>query len=119
MMRKGSHDESYGLGFATGLSLGLIIGMSVGCWGPMPDPAEPVTRPGTCEEMCTNIERLQCPGWDGSPGEDDEMGTADDVPCVPTCESIKERDPEFGAYLGCQADAPDCDAADACLEVDR
>ena len=91
----------------------------VGCAGSILEPAEPVSSEGTCEEACTNLRKLQCPGWDGSPGADDTMGTADDVPCTPTCEEIKAQDPEFGAYLGCQADASNCDAADACFETAR
>jgi len=101
------------------LAINTITATLVACHPQPPPVVDPVGRPGTCDEACTNLERLQCPGWDGSPGPDDAMGTADDVPCTPTCEEIGEIDPSFLAYQGCIADASDCDSADRCMENAR
>lgn len=84
---------------------------------PPPEPAPtPDPDSGPCEQVCANMKRLECLGWDGSPGPDGKMGTEDDVACTPTCVDYIVADPTAVGYETCQANATTCDAMDACYD---
>ncbi len=103
----------------TGLSSFMIVMMLSGasCDPPPPEPAPtPDPDSGPCAQACANMERLKCAGWEGSPGPDGKMDTADDVPCTPSCVAYITIDPTADGYQGCQANAPTCEAFDACYE---
>lgn len=85
-----------------------------------PDP-EPVVDPSVgpvspCAQVCANMERLKCLGWDGSPGPDGKMGTDDDMACTPACQEYIRQDPTADGYQHCQAAAQTCEAMDACYD---
>jgi hypothetical protein len=98
---------------------------------PIPqDPSdEPVTPTGPhcssvipecCAAACANLERLSCPGREGSPGPDDVFGTPDDVSCTRTCAGVSaEADLGVDLNLDCVAVAETCAAAEACQDVDQ
>ena len=59
----------------------MIAVVLLGC-GPVPvrpDPVDPGDDVGdSCTIACAVMQQLGCPGWRGSPGEDEEYGTEDD-----------------------------------------
>ena len=71
--------------------------------------------PADCVAACNNMEDLDCDGWQGSPGEDEEFGTEDDVPCDEVCKMIAEES-SGEMFPGCVAAADSCEAVDACSE---
>jgi hypothetical protein len=94
--------------------LGLFL--LSGCLPVVPPKPAPSDAPGECAPMCANLERMGCAAGEGSPGPDEQMGTADDVGCTPTCESLLLSDPTVDLHLGCQAGAGSCEEADRCFE---
>lgn len=92
------------------------------CEPPEPEPIQPdpehVVDPlaSPCAQVCANMDRLKCLGWDGSPGPDGKMGTDDDMACTPACQEYIRQDPTADGYQGCQAAAATCDAMDACYD---
>lgn len=106
-------------GFLWGYLVGWTLAFMVAACLPKPAPApppQPTEDPSTCAGACQNLALLRCPGWDGSPGPDDQMGTADDVPCVQACGDILLSEPTVELYLTCQAGAASCEAAYRCFE---
>ena len=92
--------------------------MGASCELPEPEPAPPVDPSASpCAQVCVNMERLKCLGWEGSPGPDGKMGTADDMGCTLACLEYIRQDPTAGGYAGCQATAPTCDAMDSCYDL--
>lgn len=84
---------------------------------PIPGPPRPIDPAQSCVEACTRMAELQCNGWRGSPGEDEEWLTGDDVPCWKVCEHVEIE--AFGApgislHPDCVAAAASCEAANAC-----
>jgi hypothetical protein len=81
-----------------------------------PDPYEPAPAPtaSACERFCALIDRLDCPGQNGSPGQDEQRGTADDVPCTRVCEDVLSKG-TYQADSGCLSTASNCEAAETCL----
>lgn len=71
--------------------------------------------PEDCAPACATMERLQCPGFRGSPGPDEEFGTSDDVACARACVELVNADPTFTLAQRCIAQATSCEAADRCL----
>lgn len=71
-----------------------------------------------CQDACDNLQRLQCPGWQGSPGPDEIFGTADDMSCVAVCEDIV-ADPAMTLFQLCTAAANSCDEVEACFDPER
>lgn len=67
-----------------------------------------------CAPACENLQRLRCPGADGSPGADREFGTTDDRTCKTVCEEIMEEG-EKTLYPKCVAAARTCQDVDACF----
>jgi len=76
---------------------------------PPPNPYE-----DGCARLCANAARLECHGWQGSPGPDDEIGTVDDVSCPQTCRDIEGSDITTLA-TDCGSQATSCAGIDACL----
>jgi hypothetical protein len=95
--------------------------MVIACsWTNNPNPGPPADpEAGTaedCADACDNLERLHCPGWEGSPGTDEEYGTADDVPCTQVCEDLMNADPTLTLYPKCASTADTCEAIEKCFE---
>jgi len=67
-----------------------------------------------CAAACANLERLRCPGADGSPGIDEEYGTPDDVPCEAVCVDVEAGG--VSMHTACTAAAESCSAADGCFD---
>ena len=82
---------------------------------PGPDPLEP---PGPVQEACASfcdlLDRGHCPGASGSPGQDEQRGTVDDVPCVQVCHSLQSKD-TYRADTDCLSNATSCQAAEVCM----
>lgn len=81
---------------------------------PIPTPVEN-GGPEDCAPACAAMARMECPGHEGSPGRDDEYGTADDVSCADACVELVNADPTFTLAQRCIAQATSCKAADRCL----
>lgn len=93
---------------AFALTLGWVV-MGCGPLAPVPDDL-----PGQCAAACENMRRLDVPGWEGSPGEDEQLGTGDDVACWRVC-----VDTEAGGYpfnARCLSVAITREGAEACYE---
>lgn len=85
---------------------------------PTPGPVEPADG-GTaddCAAACANLARLYCPGWRGSPGPDEIIGTPDDVPCEQACRDIVTADPTVTLFQRCTAQAKSCAEVEACFD---
>lgn len=80
---------------------------------PVPDEAGDASD---CEAACATLARLQCPGWRGSPGPDEIVGTADDVPCARACRAIVSSDRTVTLQQRCTATATTCEAVDRCFD---
>ena len=100
---------------------GLILWMAASCQRPLsvndPAPSCDGTVAECCQRACANVQRLGCPGAEGSPGEDDIPNTDDDVPCWVTCqEQARQVDLGVDLNLGCVGNAKSCEAVEACAE---
>lgn len=97
----------------------LVLALCACGGGPGPKPGPPVPdtagTPEECAYACDNLARLQCPGHEGSPGEDGTFGTADDVSCTQACIDIVTADSTVTLHQRCVAEASSCDGADQCL----
>jgi hypothetical protein len=91
----------------------LVLFLLMGCGGVRPNPI-PDSDPDDCLAACQNLERLKCPGYEGSPGPDEQYGTADDESCELICKSIV-KEPGFSVFPSCTAKAQSCDEVDACF----
>lgn len=89
--------------FAKVILLTVIIALACSGVGPR----------DTCEGACSNLERLRCGGWDGSPGIDDIWGTEDDIGCVEICDDLNQ-DPFFEMKMECTTKALTCNQVDDC-----
>lgn len=69
--------------------------------------------PDDCPAACDNLDRLECDGADGSPGPDEEFGTADDRPCEAVCRGVMGEGVTM--HPACVADAESCDAVEECF----
>lgn len=87
-----------------------------------PSPGPPVNpEAGTvedCGDACNRLEELQCPGWEGSPGTDEEFGTPDDVDCMTVCEDLMENNETLTLYPKCTSEAESCEEVEQCFEGD-
>ena len=92
------------------LCLLVLNAVRCGAIDPQPGPPLPPSSDvlGVCRASCDNLIRLSCDGADGSPGVDETMGTADDVPCWKVCYDLAQDDPCL-LYTS--------DAADECVKV--
>ena len=99
----------------------LIAIFILGCTiNPIPVTPDPIDdKPEACEAACQNLASMKCPGWKGSPGEDEIFGTADDVSCTKTCTEIVNSDPTVTLHQECVAKAGSCLSADQCFEVEE
>lgn len=107
-----------------GFAIWMFVAMVWSGCGPVfpvldpPGPPEPEDA-GTiddCGPACKNLERLQCPGWRGSPGADEIWGTADDYSCETACRNIMYQDPTATLYPICTAQAESCEAVEWCFQ---
>ena len=95
--------------------LALVVALA-GCWlhpGPV-TPPRPPSAVETCEAFCEVLTHLGCPGHEGSPGEDEVLGNADDVACPRVCRDTLAS----GIYTsdrGCLDTAHTCEAAEVCV----
>lgn len=69
---------------------------------------------GDCAAACANLELLGCDGAEGSPGVDEEFGTADDVSCEAVCVDVEANG--VSMHTGCVAAAGSCEAVDECFD---
>lgn len=86
---------------------------------PVPEPndqndASELDAEEACSLLCINLERFDCPGKDGSPGPDEQYGTADDVPCAEQCVKTVSIVPWMLDKARCGAKAKGCDELEAC-----
>ena len=72
------------------------------------------STPDDCRAACANLARLQCPGWEGSPGADETFGTEDDKSCEEVCREVMDLG-ETTLYPKCTAKAESCEAVEACF----
>ncbi len=91
-----------------------------GCGVIKPIPPGPPVSPdaGTvddCAAACDNLARMECPGWQGSPGSDEVFGTDDDVSCEVVCRTIVGGDPTATLHQRCTADSKSCDDVERCF----
>lgn len=77
-----------------------------------PGPVQPA-----CWAFCEILTTGQCPGYDGSPGQDEVQGTPDDASCVEVCESLLTKGiyRATSATTGCLDRATTCSLAEDCL----
>lgn len=68
-----------------------------------------------CDEACDNMRRMQCPGWEGNAGLDEQWGTDDDITCEEICIAISSE-PGFTLYPECTAQALSCEDIDNCFQ---
>jgi hypothetical protein len=80
-----------------------------------PDPYKDTGGPEDCAAACDNLARLQCPGWEGSSGADEEYGTKDDESCELVC-SVIVGESTATLYPICTAKAETCEAVELCFE---
>lgn len=83
-------------------------------------PVDPVTEldsgtPDDCPAACENLKRLQCEGWQGSPGPDEQFGTEDDLSCERVCLGVMSE-PTATLFPICTAKAADCEAVELCFQ---
>ena len=80
----------------------------------LPIPSDPLwDDPEYCQPACDNLFRLNCPGWQGSPGVDEIFGTTDDIPCVDVC--LNHEMPQR-IFPRCTAKAESCEAVERCFD---
>lgn len=82
---------------------------------PGPPVPQDAGTAGECAAACDNLARMQCPGWQGSPGPDEAYGTVDDVACATACVDIVTSDPTMTLHQRCTAAATSCEGVDACF----
>ncbi len=70
--------------------------------------------PEDCGAACERLKVLGCDGWDGSPGEDELWGTADDVSCEEVCRGIVDE--QGTLHLDCTIMAESCAEVDECFD---
>lgn len=103
--------------------LAIVLALVLPC-GEKPLPPTPTPDDtGRCFQACRHMTDLGCEGWEGSAGEDDMQGTADDVSCQDFCVyrevlARTEQSPALGLHPRCVAIAASCSEADACLSSD-
>jgi len=96
--------------------LGILILLSACTFNPdpvVPEPTGDVVE--LCALACSNMLKLDCPGWEGSAGEDDEYGTADDVSCSDVCIELETSGTGISLHPKCVAVASSCEKADECF----
>lgn len=87
---------------------------------PGPDPVPNNSDiPKLCELACKNMEKMNCEGWQGSPGNDNIFGTVDDVSCSDVCIDIMNQEPSITLHPKCVAEANSCERADECFINDE
>jgi hypothetical protein len=99
----------------------LAVLLGFGCV-PKPQPVNPVPKPDpyapdatdVCERFCAILDRGNCAGEDGSPGEDEVRGNADDVPCTRVCSDVLSKG-TYSADEACLNVAASCEAAEECV----
>lgn len=84
----------------------------VGCRLPPVQPPTPTPNDDACQQACDQLERLGCPGHEGSPGRDEQYGTADDVACAQVCRDVEADG--ISMHTSCVATAADCATVEAC-----
>lgn len=79
---------------------------------PPPGPVQPA-----CWAFCDILTTGQCPGYEGSAGEDEINGTQDDASCVDVCENLLTKGVyrATSASTGCLERATTCALAEDCL----
>lgn len=82
-----------------------------GC-GPLPIRPDDATIRQGCRAACDNMARLEYPGYEGSPGEDEIHGTADDIACWLVCESTEMAN--FPFHARCLAESATGEEMDRC-----
>lgn len=91
-----------------------------GCVSMNPVPDDPkvvvVDEQADCAEACANMEALNYPGWDGSPGPDRQLGTEDDQTCTQVCVEVETTGDGFSWNTPCIASSMSIDDIDACSE---
>lgn len=108
-------------------ALPMLVLMLCGCPPPGPvQPDEPPAPPGfdaadVCDAAAQNMKRLRCPGWQGSPGRDEQHGTGDEgeVGFAEVCRDNEEAAGGIAAlslHPDCVAAARDCAEVDRCRE---
>lgn len=95
-------------------SIGLALVVSSCQYLPSPIPPNPYDPPEDCAPACANLEKMKCPGWQGSPGDDGVFGTPDDVSCVDVCVDTMEE-PTATLHPKCTAAAESCEAVEECF----
>jgi hypothetical protein len=66
-----------------------------------------------CDDACKVLAELGCDGADGSPGDDETFGTADDVPCASVCRETMGMGVDM--HPACVAASESCEAVEACF----
>ena len=94
------------------VAFAMVAAVSCGTLTPTPKP----DNDGPCAALCSRISELQCPGWDGSHGPDEEPGTGDDVSCQDACVDLQENGADLKA--SCVADAGSCEEVDGCFDAE-
>jgi hypothetical protein len=79
-------------------------------------PVNPYDPPTYCKDACNNLFELNCPGWRGSPGEDEAFGTTDDVPCIDVCANVVSEETAT-LNQACVSHAKTCAEVEACFDV--
>lgn len=72
----------------------------------------------SCDMACNKIIELGCLGAKGSPGLDEEFGTADDMSCNDVCRWVMSEDPTARHLPGCTAKADSCVAVEQCFDIE-
>jgi len=105
---------------AAGFMLSQIVIALAGCSPIKPAPTDPgdYSDPSGCAEACANLEKLGCPGWRGSPGKDETLGTADDVSCEEVCRNVVESGATTTLHQRCTSKAKSCEAMDDCFAAE-
>jgi len=81
-----------------------------------PYPAKDIDQVvGDCTDACARMQELKCDGWQGSPGQDEQHGTEDDVTCIETCALI-EINPDALLRPDCIAKIQTCEDMDRCYD---
>ena len=99
---------------AAALTLSLVVGCTL---KPMPAPVPPPTpqEQDACDAFCELRASLQCDTHGGaSPGPDEVLGTADDVPCEQVCRDMMEGD-VYVSDRPCLDTAQTCEATEVCI----
>jgi len=98
------------------LILCLVFSWATGCSFIGPPVGPPDSDPGDCAAACKNLAMQGCPGWRGSPGQDERWGTQDDVSCIDVCLTLLQE-PTATLYPKCTAQAKTCAEVELCFEL--